>query len=133
MLNTDKQWLLDKKSVNFHAPASFSRFFLWENWEYWFRWRLLSTAYCTENSLTFDQLCFVQQKVLSFEYQIDLHGLMHKLLVLAWAPGSKLSLWSALLCSFVVWSLFWSFYVDCSCFNFYSLFYQFFKTTKCTE
>ena len=71
MLNTDKQWLLDKKSVNFHAPASFSRFFLWENWEYWFRWRLLSTAYCTENSLTFDQLCFVQQKVLSFEYQLS--------------------------------------------------------------
>ena len=28
---------------------------------------LLSAAYCTENSLTFDQLCFVQQKVLSFQ------------------------------------------------------------------
>ena len=27
ILNTDKQWLLDKKSVNFYSPASFSRFF----------------------------------------------------------------------------------------------------------
>ena len=71
MLNTDKQWLLDKNLWIFMHLLLFHDFFLWENWEYWFRWRLLSTAYCTENSLTFDQLCFVQQKVLSFEYQLS--------------------------------------------------------------
>ena len=72
ILNTDKQWLLDKNLWIFMHLLLFHDFFLWENWEYWFRWRLLSTAYCTtENSLTFDQLCFVQQKVLSFEYQLS--------------------------------------------------------------
>ena len=73
ILNTDKQWLLDKNLWIFMHLLLFHDFFC-ENWENWFSWILLST----ENSLTFDQLCFVQQKVLSFQYQLScVSGLLH--------------------------------------------------------